>query len=253
MNADDVIAALDLPKDARVDQRVPKKLMTERGAPTSADKKRIQEGIEELVWFGVLKPTTVGIPAFQDDQREYLEIALLTADLRPAAKVSRIEELIHRAIPYPVLLLASHDGQLSLSMAHKRFSQGQADKMVVEAMVDSGPLDMADELQQAFLRAMPLARQPSRDLYALYEGWIAVIESVVASRLTGRFALIDANAAGTVAARRSALHEHERLTREIQVLRSKAAKEKQIARRAEMNLEIRGLQAALAAISKALS
>ena len=36
------------PADTRVEQRVPKKLLLEQGAPTSADKRRIQDGIEEV-------------------------------------------------------------------------------------------------------------------------------------------------------------------------------------------------------------
>ena len=37
MNSDRIIAALALPPEARVDQRVPKKLLVENGAPTAAD------------------------------------------------------------------------------------------------------------------------------------------------------------------------------------------------------------------------
>ena len=44
MKAAELIAALDLP-GARVDRRVPKKLLVENGAPTAADKRRINEGI----------------------------------------------------------------------------------------------------------------------------------------------------------------------------------------------------------------
>ena len=63
MNGDELIAALDLPESARVNKRVPKTLLVEHGAPTAADKRRINEGIEELRWLAVLKPTTVGVPA----------------------------------------------------------------------------------------------------------------------------------------------------------------------------------------------
>ena len=48
--------------DARVDQRVPKKLLLEHGAPTAADKRQINDGIEELLWVAALKPTTIGVP-----------------------------------------------------------------------------------------------------------------------------------------------------------------------------------------------
>ena len=39
-----LITALDLPVDSRVDQRVPKKMLLENGAPTTADKRQINEG-----------------------------------------------------------------------------------------------------------------------------------------------------------------------------------------------------------------
>ena len=103
-----VINALALPADARVDQRVPKKLLLEQGAPTAADKRQIQDGIEEMIWVAALKPTNIAVPAFRDDVREYLEIAVLTVTLRSAAKPTRLIELIHRAIPYPLVLVAAH-------------------------------------------------------------------------------------------------------------------------------------------------
>ena len=76
--------------------------------PTASDRKQIQEGIEELMWLAALKPATIGVPEFRDEEREYLEIAVLAAELRPTAKAARLAELIHRAIPYPVLLVTVH-------------------------------------------------------------------------------------------------------------------------------------------------
>ena len=52
----DLIAAFDLPAAALVNQRVPKKLLVENGAPTTADRKLIQDGIEEITWVAALKP-----------------------------------------------------------------------------------------------------------------------------------------------------------------------------------------------------
>ena len=57
MNASDLLDALGLPAGAIVDQRVPKKLLVEHGAPTAADRRQINEGIEEVRWIAALKPT----------------------------------------------------------------------------------------------------------------------------------------------------------------------------------------------------
>jgi len=56
-----------------------------------------------------LKPNTIGAPVWHDDVREYLEIA----------------------VPYTVLLLINAHQRLSVSLAHKRWVQNEADKVVL--------------------------------------------------------------------------------------------------------------------------
>jgi hypothetical protein len=112
MTAESVISALSIPPQARVDQRVAKKLLVENGAATPTDKRWINDGIEELTWIAALKPTTIGVAAYSDSVREYLEIAVLSLILRPDAKTGRLIELVHRAIPYPVLLITSSTDNL---------------------------------------------------------------------------------------------------------------------------------------------
>jgi len=70
-----VIDALGIPSGARIETRVPKKLLIEQGMPTAGDKRAVQDGIEDIRWIGALKPNTVGVKAFSDEVREYLEIA----------------------------------------------------------------------------------------------------------------------------------------------------------------------------------
>lgn len=67
--------------------------------------------------------------------REYLKIAVLTVAPRPAAKPTRLVELIHRTIPYPVVLVAEHGDTVGLSLAHKRWFQGEAGKTVLDGDV----------------------------------------------------------------------------------------------------------------------
>ena len=135
MTSDEMLAAFDLPASSRVDQRVPKKLLLENGAPTAADKRFINEGVEAVRWLAALKPTTIGVPEYRDDVREYLEIAVLRLTMRAAAKATRLVELVHRAVPYPLLLLTEQDERPGLSVAHKRWSQAEAGMTVLEGGV----------------------------------------------------------------------------------------------------------------------
>ena len=265
MNRTDVVNALCLPDSARVGQRVPKKLLLENGAPTASDKRLITDAIEDIQWLAVLKPNTIGVPEYRDTQREYLEIAVLAVTLRGAIKptsLSRLAELVHRAVPYPVLLLLVDEPTLILSLAHKRWAQNEVGKIVLDGDLMSASLPRtasgtteADtqarpEAEHAFVQSLAIARQPQASLHALYQGWIECVQSLHAARRTGSY-----QAAATpeqAAARRQALADCQRLEGEISRLRTQAAKEKQLARQVELNLTLKRIQAELAAAQQQL-
>ena len=263
MTADPIIAALALPNDALVELRVPKKLMLEQGAPTPADKRAIQDGIEELIWVAALKPTNIGVPVFRDAVREYLEIEVLALYLRPEAKVSRLVELVHRAIPYPVVLIArggppssvnygaasaENAAAASFSVAHKRWSQGETGQIVIEDVCSTAPFrpDAPTTVEAAFLGRLALSGLLRGDLFATYQGWFDRIAALEAARITGTFVVPGATEQG--AALKDGLAEYTRIERELVGLRARAKKEKQVGRRVELNVAIKRLESELATI-----
>lgn len=265
MTIDDVVRALALPDRSRVDQRVPKKMLAEHGAPTAADRRLLTDGIEELRWIAVLKPGTVAITEYRDDRREYLEVAVLGVQLRSThakpTQMLRLAELVHRAVPYPVLLiqaLASTSAaglagiglaHLALSLAHKRISQNEAGKVVLDGELTRTELTGADGAVMTpvkpLLDALALGRQPHQDLMALYQGWMDCLTAAEAAQITGRFRLADDP--DQAAARREALRTCQRLELEAARLRNQAAKEPQIAKRVDLSLSLQRLQADLIA------
>ena len=253
MTAADLISALALPAGCRVDQRVPKKMLIDNGAPTAADKRLLNEAIEEIQWLAALKPNTVGVPAYTDAEREYLEVAVLSIAVRDAQAASaaakpvnttRLAELVHRAVPYPVLLLLTTPQGLFLSLAHKRWAQNEAGKVVLDGDVHS--IEIAADLTpaHAFTQALALSRQPNATLLMLYQGWLDCLTALQVARYTGSFNTADDPA--LAAQRRAALQECQRLEQEAARLRTQAAKEKQMARQVDLNLALKRVQAALA-------
>ena len=268
LSAQTLIDALRLPEGCRVDQRVPKKLLLENGAPTAADKRLITEAIEEIQWVAVLKPNTIGVPDYRDTLREYLEIAVLAVTVRGVVKPashSRLAELVHRAVPYPVLLLLATPqtaGQsLTLSLAHKRWAQNEAAKVVLDGSLVSVTMPAslsevntansfhpdpagAAQAESAFIQSLSVTRQPQTTLLALYQGWVDCVQALLAARLTGSYKT--PTTAEQAAARRQALADCERLEAEVSRLRAQAAKEKQMARKVELNLALKRVKAELA-------
>lgn len=242
MTGAEAIEALRLPDVSRVGRRVPKALLLEHGAITPADRRAIERGIDELLWVAALKPTTVGVASFRDDVREYLEVAVLQLTLRAGAGLPRLVELVHRAVPNPVMVLTELGGSGNLSLAHKRRSLAEAGKMVLDGEVVSVELPHSSEVFGADLAAaLVLDQQPGMSLFTIYQGWIDAALALAAARLTGTYTIASAPEARVV--RMEGLRECIRLGAEVSRLQKTAAREKQMMRRIELNMELKRIEA----------
>jgi hypothetical protein len=155
-----------------------------------------------------------------------------------------LAELLHRAVPYPMVLLLNSEQDLMLSLAHKRWAQNEAGKVVLDGGVVEVVLPSnspSSVLDLAFMQAMALGRQSQTTLYALYQGWVDSVQALLAARLTGTFK--GADTPHQAAERRTALRRCAELDAQIACLRLAASKEKQIARQVNINLEIKTLNA----------
>jgi hypothetical protein len=266
LSSEQLIAALRLPAEATVGQRVPKKMLAEnltsRGTVTSADRKLLQDQIDEITWVAALKPSNAGIPVYQDEVRSYLELAVLCVRLRQGSQldaktakvspsVARLAELVHRAIPYPVLLVLDDGTRIYLSLVHIRWVQKEADKAVLDGELIQGILSCNREVIaakdseniSAFLAALDLSKQPRSDLFSLYQGWMDTVISLQTAFVTGAF--VASASREHAEERHQGLLELKRLKTEIGRLRSMAQKEHQLARQVGINLEIKRIQGQL--------
>lgn len=251
-----VIDALHLPATALVEQRIAKKLLAEQGAPTAADRRLVNEAVELLTWHAALKPATVGVAAYPGDagaagERDasavapVIELAVLSVLLRPDVRPSqaqRLAQLIHRAVPYPLLLVVAQGEGVNVVLADERASLGAGGKMVLEALHESGAFSpLAPEpVERDYLASLALERQPRLHLRALYRGWVGCAIALQAARVTGVYAAPASEAGAT--AQRDALQTVRQLRAEMVAARAQALKEKQINRRVELNLRLQRLQ-----------
>ena len=243
MNSFDITTALQIPDSACVDRRVPKTLLIKNGAPTAADKRRIREEIDEIRWLAALKPMTVGVAEYRDTAKEYLEIAVLQLTLRPKASINRLTELVHRAVPYPVLLITQQMDAVTLSLAHKRWSHGETAKTVLDGDLVTATMSngLADGLAAAFCDSLAIKRQPRTSLHSLYQGWIDAVLALRAARIIGVFSI--PTSATEAAARELALLNYGRLESQISELGTAGSQEKQFNRLTDINLKLKRLRA----------
>lgn len=247
---DTAYAALQLPPEAWVDQRVPKKLFLEQLATqqgtTAADKKLVREEVEEFRWLASLKPGTSGLAPYSDDTREYAEIAVVAVLSRTDAKSDRLCQLIHRSVPYPVVLLLQTPQNLNLSLAHKRKALNfDAGKPVLE---ESRSALLAGRLSEDLIGSLALSslNLATRDLFTVYSQWMNRLVAFESAEWLGRlhgpvhFQVLPS--ATQADQHRRAQEELTRLHIEETALRTRLHGEKQLSRKVESNLALKQLQ-----------
>lgn len=114
---DDFLSNLGIPEACLLDKPVYKKMFLDHAELDQTDKKALSEDVGRIRWQFTLKPDTINIAPFQDSEREYLEIALLSVELSNPSSLNRIAAFMHRAIPYPLILVFEHEGKIAISVA----------------------------------------------------------------------------------------------------------------------------------------
>lgn len=238
---DMIVAALALPPGPSP-RRVPKASLADN-APTTGDRKLIDAKLARLDWIAAINPASAGIAEATMGGIEVATINVLAARTR-GGMPPRLTEIIHRAIPQPVILIHAADepdGAAGLSLATKRADERVAGRVVVTALHESGALAGPDH---EFLFALALPHLPSRDLADVYYGLMERLDALNAARLVGRTFRL-AVSQDELSRWRDALAVIAELTARIAARSAAMRKVTRLAARVEGGEAVRELRAAL--------
>ena len=230
------------PDACHLGKRVFKKLFHENARLGATDKKAFSEDIDDIIWQYTLKPSTVPIRPYEDDLRDYDEVAILQVNLKTLRRTGRIAEIVHRAIPYPLVVVFAYEESCAVSVAHKRFSQAEKGAIVAEVPMTTDWIDLSAPLpvQQAFLDSLATSTLPATHFFAFYSALVDRVIALDCARLTGQFRLESA-AERRDARRRSLASCHElevRITEQKTAIRA----ETQFNRQVDLNTKIKELE-----------
>lgn len=217
-----------------------KKLFYDNAKLLSADKKAFQEHLDGVTWIYALKQDNTSIKAYVDDIQEYSEISILLVSLKHIETTERITNLIHRAIPYPLLIICIHKKLVMYSIAPKRFSLAEKGIIVVEEVLYSGwiNLDSIATNELSFIESLAIDAKLYLNFLELYKGWEASFIALACSKLTGKLLITHSN----TYERKGLLEQCLALQSEINNLRSSIKKETQMNKKVDLNTRINKLK-----------
>jgi len=230
------LAKLEIPENCALNKRVFKKLFEENAKLDATDKKALKDDVQEIRWLYTLKPATINIPRYSDDVRDYPEIAILQVSLSNPARIKRLSALMQKAIPYPLILLFTHENSLSISLADKRVNQADKSKLVIEATIETGLINLRNPtaVQRQFLDDLSLKKLSFINFYAMYQDIFQRVVALNCATLNGRYELKREGQENRVAI----LREIQTLEQAQAELLSKLKREKQMGRQVDLNGQI---------------
>ena len=250
-----------IPNTCHLGKRVFKKLSHENAKLSATDKKALRDDVDTILWQYTFKPTTIPIQSYEDDQREYHEVALLQVNLKQDKRVNRLCEIIHRAIPYPLILvfhISNHQSSINnqkclISLAYKRFSQAEKEAIVAEGFQATGWLDLSNptENQAAFLESLDISTWPHMHFFAFYRAAMDRVIALACAEHSGHYSLEIPNGL-SVDDRVNKLKQVEKLQQEKSEIQGKLKKEKNLGTQVQLNTRIKQIRDRIEAIKSEL-
>jgi hypothetical protein len=242
-----------IPESCRLGKRVYKKLFHENAKMSATDKKALRDDVDTIIWQYTFKPITIQIQPYEDDRREYHEVALLEVNLKQTGRVNRLAEIIHRAIPYPLFVVFVFDTTCSISLAYKRFSQVEKEAIVAEGFQATGWMDLSNPTknQTAFLESLNITTWPHTHFFAFYRAAMDRVIALACSEHSGYFSLKVPNGL-SVDERVDKLKQVENLQQERSEIQSKLKKEKNLGTQVQLNTRIKQIKDSIEAIKREL-
>jgi len=242
-----------IPKTCRLGKRVYKRLFHENAKLSATDRKALSDDVDTILWQYTLKPTTIPIQPYEDDQREYLETALLQVDMKQTGRVNQLAEIVHRAIPYPLFVVFVFDTTCSISLAYKRFSQAEKEAIVAEGFQATPWIDLSNptKIQDAFLESLNISTWPHTHFFAFYRAAMDRVVALACAEYSGHYSLKPSHGL-SVDDRVNKLKQIEKLQQEKSEIQGKLKKENNLGTQVQLNTRIKNIMDQIKAIKSEL-
>ena len=243
---------LQLPENCLLEKRIYKKLFYENTRMNTTDKKWFTADIESITWKYTLKPELTVIKAFEEEHFSYEEVTVVELEISSHNHLKRLSDIIHRSIPYPLLLIYRENETLFFSIADKRYNlaDDQAATLMALWVTDGFTHAGLTAAQELFLQHLAYSKQPKLHLKAFYQGWIEAFRAYEVAAITGEF-LIEIESAKREA-RIEQLASYRGTEQQLQELKTELKKQASFSEKVKLNVQIKTLENELKTIAKTL-
>lgn len=209
------------------------------------EKNVISKFVERLELSYLLTPSTINIQPMINEEYHYEGVMFVTASLKAETldkHVNVLDEVIHGALPHPVVITFTWQDQILISTCIKRLNKVNRAAVVLETIHRTNWIDdqITDSVATAFLQSFQLVNLNFANFYEFYKDMDLAVEAFENAKMVGDFTIVK-----TGEEREQQLSLIQQIQeKELAISRLKASikKETQFNKKVEMNIEVQQLK-----------
>ena len=228
-----IIEVFNIKDEYLLNQKIFKKFFYEDEILKQHQKNLIKNYVEYIHLVAMLKPNSIHIPAYEDENIQYLEIAILELNLIKEGKEEKISEIINKMIQYPVMLFFKYDKITSLSLCEKRLDKQVGENNIIEDILVLKDLYSFKNVEDYLISIMYLN---NTNLYEYYKDLYKKTYALELSREADNFEAISKQSLGTL---QESYNRLIKIDSNIVSYRNKIIGEVDIGRRVDLNIKLK--------------
>ncbi|WP_276978487.1 DUF4391 domain-containing protein [Flavobacterium filum] len=230
---------LQLPEKCFVNKKITKAFFKRNFDMTSAERNLLDDAnaVISIDWIASISQANANVTAWQDAEStfEEIEVIVVTTNTEYLNKQAiRIIDLIHKYIPYHLLVVVTDGAKTVWSVAYKRINQNDTNKRTVDRKFTSEIIELGgnNAIHKAFIESLNFSKLASTDLKVLYDSYVQCFVGLNTAPIIGAF---ETRPAERTREDVEILEKINQLEKEITSLSKATQKETQLNKRIEMN------------------
>ncbi|KGR83661.1 hypothetical protein CD31_15740 [Lysinibacillus boronitolerans JCM 21713 = 10a = NBRC 103108] len=227
-----------------LNKKLDKKMFYDFADIKQKEKNVISKFVERLELSYLLTPSTINIQPMINEEYHYEGVMFVTASLKEETldkHVNVLEEVIHGALPHPVVITFTWQDQILISTCIKRLNKVNRAAVVLETIHRTNWIDdqITDSVKTAFLQSFQLVNLNFANFYEFYKDMDLTVEAFENAKTVGDFTIVKSDEERE---QQLLLIQHIQ-EKELAISRLIAAikKETQFNKKVEMNIKVQQL------------
>lgn len=216
-----------------LNQKIFKKFFYENENLKQYQKNLIKKYVDYINLVTILKPNIISIPAYEDENIQYLEIAILEINQIKEGKEEEISEIINKMIQYPVILFLKYDKIINLSLCEKRLDKQVGENNIIEDILVLKDIYSFKNVEDYLISIMYLN---NANLYEYYKDLYKKTYALEISREVDNYEAISKQPFETL---QESYNKLIKIDRNILSYRNKIMGEVDIGRRVDLNMKLK--------------